>query len=908
MARETAALIGFNRGVVSKYAMARVDLSRMRYAAEEQTNYIPRIFGSMILRPGLRYMGLSTYNNSESYLVPFIRATDDYAILEFTDGILRPIVNDDVITRNSVSTSITGGTFTSSISSWTTSSTQSGASVSHSTTYGLGLTGTGTADAIAYQAVSVSSTDESTEHGIRITVSRGPVGLRIGTSLGDDDIQSETYLNTGVHSLGITPGATTIYIYFFNRDSTTVYVESIDVESSGTLSFTTDYDSSVLQKIRYTQSADVMYFTDGDHNPMQVERRDTNSWSWAQYQVIDGPYRAINYSNTKLTASDTSGEITITANSPTFKETQVGALFRLSSYGQDVTTTLSAQGDATDPVEVTGADTARKITITVSGTWSGKLILQVATESDGTYSKVEGEGITDNGTTTYNDQNDDQDLFYRYYVDTDTTFSGSVVVEMSVTTGSIDGDVRITSYTSTKVVGATVLNNLGGTEAVTTWYEGAWSDYRGWPTSCVLHEGRLWFFGRGSLWGSVSDAYSSFEDTTDGDSAPISRTVGKGPVDVVDWGCSLSRLLAGTAGCVMTCRSDSLDSPLTDDNFNLKYPMSIGVSNIAPVQIDDAVVFVGSNGISVYIAEYSSGLDYTERELTAICPTICSPGIKKIIVQRLPETRIHAVLTDGTVAVFVYDPLEKVEAWVKVETDGTVEDAVCLPSDSSFEDRVIYIVNRTINSSTVRYYEEWALESECVGGTLNKQADSFVTYSGDSTTTLTAIAPHLAGEEVVVWGDGKDLSPGPVITPSSTTAQTTYTVASDGTVTLTTAVENAIIGLPYSSTFKGAKLAYAAQYGTPLSQRTKVKSLGIIAAEIHPDGVRFGIDLDHLNRMPKRDVGATVDQDAVWSEYDKISLQISNAFTTDPRVCLMSYAPRPCRILGITPEVIKDED
>ena len=42
--------------------------------------------------------------------------------------------------------------------------------------------------------------------------------------------------------------------------------------------------------------------------------------------------------------------------------------------------------------------------------------------------------------------------------------------------------------------------------------------------------------------------------------------------------------------------------------------------------------------------------------------------------------------------------------------------------------------------------EKWALESECVGGQSNLQADSFV--AGTNVSTLTAA--HLAGKQVVV--------------------------------------------------------------------------------------------------------------------------------------------------------------
>jgi hypothetical protein len=58
---------------------------------------------------------------------------------------------------------------------------------------------------------------------------------------------------------------------------------------------------------------------------------------------------------------------------------------------------------------------------------------------------------------------------------------------------------------------------------------------------------------------------------------------------------------------------------------------------------------------------------------------------------------------------------------------------------------------RTLESH-VRYYERWALESECVGGTLNKQADAFVSGTGAG-ATITGLN-HLEGETVVVWVDG----------------------------------------------------------------------------------------------------------------------------------------------------------
>src|SRR3546814_7919587 len=92
---------------------------------------------------------------------------------------------------------------------------------------------------------------------------------------------------------------------------------------------------------------------------------------------------------------------------------------------------------------------------------------------------------------------------------------------------------------------------------------------------------------------------------------------------------------------------------------------------------------------------------------------------------------------DGTVAVLIYQPAEEVKCWVEVETDGDVEDIVVLPGTR--EDAVYYLVKRTIDGNTKRYLEKWAMESECQGASLNKQADSFLAYSGVAISTITGL-------------------------------------------------------------------------------------------------------------------------------------------------------------------------
>lgn len=57
MSKGDQTLLTFNRGVMSRYALARLDLKRPAASAVEQTNFIPRAPGPMLFRPGLRFLG-----------------------------------------------------------------------------------------------------------------------------------------------------------------------------------------------------------------------------------------------------------------------------------------------------------------------------------------------------------------------------------------------------------------------------------------------------------------------------------------------------------------------------------------------------------------------------------------------------------------------------------------------------------------------------------------------------------------------------------------------------------------------------------------------------------------------------------------------------------------------------------
>lgn len=894
MQRTIDSLYALNRGVVAKSGLARMDVKRLALAAEIQENWLPKVLGPMIIRPGTGYIG--SIGDSER-LMRFVFATDDFAILEATPNLLRVWINDALVTRPSVATTITNGTFDTNLTGWTNMDDAGGTSSWAAGGY-MQLVGSGTARAMREQHVTNASSN--TEHGIRINIRRGPVTLRIGSTSGDDDLVGETTLYTGYHSLAITPVGD-FYIRFFSTQIPLVLVDSCTIEAAGIMTLPTPWPRTSLGLLRYDQSGDVVFVACKGIQQRRIERRGTRpnarSWSVVLYRSPDGPFLIQNTSATTIAVSAITGNIGMTSSLPLFKPTHVGALFSVTSVGQTVTEVASGVNQFSNSIRVVGLSAQRGIIINITGVFNATVVLQQSFDG-ATWADVAGESWTAPVVAGYNDKLDNQIVLYRIGIE-GTYVSGTATCTLSIGSGSIRGIARITDYVSSTAVNAEVITAFGGTAASATWEEGKWSDLRGWPSAVTIHEGRMWWGGLNGVEGSISDAYDSFDETQTGDAGPIDRTIGSGPVDTVNWLLSLKGLILGAQGAEYTVRSSSLDEPLTPTNFNLKTSTTHGSGATPAVKIDQGGYFVDRTGCKIFEFVFDiRAYDYTANDLMALNPELGVPGIVRVDVQRKPDTRIHAVRSDGTVLIGVIDRTEEVMAWVPVTTSGFVEDVAIFPAVfGDLDDQVYYVIRRIINGATVRYLEKWAQETDTRGDSVCLLADSYLTFN---TPASVFNVPHLIGQSVVVWADGLDVG----TDDSQTTWTQRYSVASNGTVTLPTSYSDVVIGLPYGATFKSAKLG-STQGASPLNQQKKLSHIGLILNNTHRKGVRYGPSLDVLDDMPEIEDGAIVTEE-VPDDLDQNLIEFPGTWTTDMRVCLVGAAPRPATVMSITFDATQD--
>ena len=895
MGQQNVALAVFNRGVVDKRALGRVDVKRVAMAAETCVNWMPRSLGSMSLRPGLEYLD-STYSDLEARHIPFVYAVDDTAIIEITSGTMRVRVDERVIQRNSVSTAITNGTFTTDLTGWTDAD-ESGATSAYATGDYLSLIGTRFNAAIRRQQVTVIQADRNVKHGLKIIIQRAKVTLKVGSTSGGDEYISETQLGAGQHSLSFTPTGSSFWIEFLNRTQYAAYVDSVAVEAAGDMTLAVPYMVNDLENLRSTQSADVIYVACDGYQQRKIERRGTESWSIVKYEPEDGPFRTVNTTSLTMTAGALTGDTTLTASRAYFNSNHVGALFRTTSVGQKVSSSIDGEGQWSSSIRVVGVDNSRIFVILITGTWVATVTLQRSIDDESTWTDVTTY-TTNQASINFDDALDNQIIFYRIGVDTGDYTSGTAVCTLTYPGGGIAGIGRITGYTSTTVVNMAILDHMGQTTATDSWSEGQWSETRGWPTAVEFYEGRLGWAGKDKVVLSVSDAFESFDDEVEGESAPINRSIGSGPVAFINWLLPVQRLLIGTQNSEVSVRSTTLDEALTPTNFNIKEASTQGSDRVAAIKLDSQGIFVQRSGLRAYLLKFDlAGNDYQLSDLTVLTPDIGIPGIVKVAVQRQPDTRVHFLRADGTVAVLLFDQAEDIKAWVEIETgdgdglNGVVEDIFVMPGNE--EDVVYYCVKREINSATKRYLERMSVETNCIGGTYNDQADCFTMFINNPASATVSGLSHLEGESVVCWADGKCLR-------DSDGAIATFTVSS-GAITLTNAgssytATQGIVGLPYTAQFKSAKLPYGANLGTTLGQRQRISQIALMVVNTHNQGLEFGRDFTNMDNLPKVIAGTTVDPDDIHSSITVPSVTFPSETSADARLCLEANAPRPCTV------------
>ena len=272
------------------------------------------------------------------------------------------------------------------------------------------------------------------------------------------------------------------------------------------------------------------------------------------------------------------------------------------------------------------------------------------------------------------------------------------------------GYIKITAIASTTSATADVLysGDLNNSAAYTTsWYEGAWSIYRGFPKSVTIYENRLVYAYTPAQpqtsWESEIGAYKTFEVGT-GDSDGMSWKADTNEVEVINWLFPSSEILIGTVSGLHSLGTGSDTTALTPTTTRIKKKSQDGASSIPPQQIGSSVYYWQK--YNRILREYAYSLDkdnFQTNDATAFSEHISESGIVDMDYQQAPIGILWCVRADGKLAAFTRQIEQNVAAWSLHSTQGYYESVSVIPKDTY--DEVWFIVKRTIEGVTRRYIE-----------------------------------------------------------------------------------------------------------------------------------------------------------------------------------------------------------
>lgn len=399
---------------------------------------------------------------------------------------------------------------------------------------------------------------------------------------------------------------------------------------------------------------------------------------------------------------------------------------------------------------------------------------------------------------------------------------------ISITHGGTRGVAVITGFTSSTLVNATVLVTFGNTTAVTTWREGAWSTYRGFPRAVSFFEQRLYFGGSlfqpQTLWGS---AVADYEDMTPGvgDTDAVNYTISSQTMNAIQWLRAKDILFVGTANAEFTAGSPS--EPLTPTNVRITPQTEHGSAYLMPIVAGNVVLFLSRSKRKIRELSFEFKDDaYRAPDVSLLAEHITSPGVTQFAYAKEPDSIVWETRADGILLALTYDREQEIVAWGRHVLGGAfgtgdaiVESVACIPvtaaNGTEGYTQTWVSVKRTINSSTKRYVEYFSPPFDLVDDIEDAFfVDSGLVYDGASTLTLSGLT-HLEGQTVAVLGNG-------AVQPDRT--------VSGGAITLTLAVTKAAVGLAYTSRLVTLPGIVGAQDG---STQGKFKSWGRFKARLY---------------------------------------------------------------------------
>jgi hypothetical protein len=306
---------------------------------------------------------------------------------------------------------------------------------------------------------------------------------------------------------------------------------------------------------------------------------------------------------------------------------------------------------------------------------------------------------------------------------------------------------------------ATIVAEIHEPTPTTIWREGAFSDFRGWPSTVALHEERLIFAGHSAdpqtVIASQPGDFRNFEETGLADGAWQYRFTSQ-QANPIRWLLSSRGLIIATSGGERVW--DSGDVGITPVHPPIQRQLTFnGAEPVPPLAVGDVALFVARGGQSVLEYSYEqASQSFIAPDLTQLVEHLTASGIKCLAMQRAPFPVLWAVTNDGQLLACTYARREEVVAWTPQPVGGIVSAVAVAYGTTGTADAVWVAVTRNSTLRLERLDPEHWIRLRTGGLLYHMDAATISTAPGGFTSPQLA---HLDGMTVSVLADGLELAP-----------------------------------------------------------------------------------------------------------------------------------------------------
>lgn len=726
---------------------------------------------------------------------------------------------------------------------------------------------------------------------------------------GASNIAGTKYIATAKSSTGavrLIPfeySTTTSYVLEFSDKKMRVIKDgALVLSGANPYELTTTYDKDDLFNIKYTQSADVMFLTCAGYPPREIARLADNSWTITDFTFKNGPFLNENTDDTTLTLSAISGStglygqsVRVTASANMFTADDVGRWIRIR-YIRPSKLIKSGSYDppGTGTLSLGEVDGKVVFNYRYGGTGGGSVERALECSFDGGTSWQQLHSLNNTeAVTEVTEELRSKDYNYvipmlRYTQNGDTDI---LYYSLRILSEEAYGYLKITGYISSTIVTCQVKQSVEYLGIPTTlWALGAWGAIPGYPETVMFYQDRLAFANtttnRLRIDLSKTGDYNNFDvsiEVQDDDAMTVPLPARS--VNAINSIIPMREMLCFTSGGVWSVSAGSSSDALTPSSIKTAHETSFKAGKIDPVVIGNVVFYLQRFSNRVQSLTFSDTVyGYDGIDMSVMSEHLFDGHyIVDWDYQQDPHSIIWAVRDDGVVLGFSFLKEHQVQAWYRRPlADGGIAESICV-IPGTLQDNVYLVVKRTVNGSVVKYIERLEVR-EC-----SDLEDAWFVDCGAlfeavvATTTVTGLG-HLIGKSVSGVADGVAFSG--------------KTVSAEGTITLATAANKVIAGLPYNANLETLNIEFQTNTGTAQARKKRVGEVVLRLKD--SKGGYVGPDSSHL--MPLK-----YPANATYPYTGDVRVTMNSAFNEEGRVYVRQTEPYPITILGVLPVVSTGE-